>query len=188
MGVRRVPIEETLQELGVENTELEAARAIAKRRGIPVRDAAVDVDGVDHLAVARALSNLSGLPVLESVDQEAIPPELIYKLPITVAREQGVLPLYMSDGQLVVGLSRLGALERLPDLRLLFGLPLRPVIVRADRLNEAMQKVYERVSRDAAAVLDDVDDEMDEFEADLNIDDADTVSYTHLTLPTICSV
>ena len=45
MGVRRVPIEETLQELGVENTELEAARAIAKRRGIPVRDAAVDVDG-----------------------------------------------------------------------------------------------------------------------------------------------
>jgi general secretion pathway protein E len=173
MGVRRVPIEETLTELGVEPEALESARTIAKRQGIPVRDAAVRVEGVDHRAVAKALSNLSGLPVLDAIDDKAIPDEYILAMPVGVARAHGLLPLYDSRGQIVVGLSNLGALERLADLRILFGKPLRPVIVGADQLDTAMQRAYERVSRDATSVLGDVDDELDEYEADLNLDDAD---------------
>ncbi|MCO4747866.1 MAG: type II secretion system ATPase GspE [Proteobacteria bacterium] len=173
MGVRRVPIEETLSELGVGDEALDSARTLAKRQGIPVRDAAIQVEGVDHGAVAQALSNLSGLPVLAEIDGDAIPNELVHLMPISVSRGSGLMPLYESRGQLVVAVSNLGALDRLPDLRILYGKPLRPVIVRADKLDKAMQKAYERASRDASAVLDAVDDEMDEFESDLNIDAAD---------------
>lgn len=173
MGIRRAPVEDTLRQAGLRGDVLDAARVMADKQGIPVREAVRRVPGADPRAVAEALSKLSGLPLVDTVDDTLITPDLIRELPIGMSRDRGILPLYEVDGQIVVGLSDLSAVLLLDDLRLALGKPVRPVIVPADRLDQATNKAYDRAMASANAVLDDVEDELGGGGDDLNLDDAD---------------
>jgi general secretion pathway protein E len=175
MGIRRTAIDETLRSLGRDGQVLEEVQQNAQRLNVPLRDALTRMEGVDTHAVARALSHLSGLPVLEVVDVDLVQPELIRPLPMGLARDRGVLPLYVADGQLVVGLVDLGGMAALDDLRVLLGYPVRPVIVPSDVLRDAQNKAYDKAAATAQSVLEDVEkkDDEDLGEGDLNLEDAD---------------
>jgi general secretion pathway protein E len=175
MGIRRAAIGDTLRTLGDDGRALENARHAAARKGVTLFESMSSDANVDSAAVARALAHLSGLPLVETVDVTLIGPELVRPLPLGIARERGILPLYVADGQLVVGLADLGAMSFLDDLRVLLGHPVRPVIVPADVLKESLGKAYDRAASTAQAVLDDVDkeDAIDGGEGDLLLEDAD---------------
>jgi general secretion pathway protein E len=172
MSVRRVEVGESLRQLGVDEKTLSSARQMAEKQGIPVRAAVQKVEGLDPKVLARALSQLSGLPVLENVDGGDVEPELVRTFPIAIAREAGILPLYVADGELVVGLSDLAALTALDDLRVLHGHPVRPVLVPSNILQDAVNKAYDRAAASAHAVLD-VAEQEDEGEGDLLLEEAE---------------
>ncbi|MFT4625047.1 MAG: general secretion pathway protein E [Myxococcota bacterium] len=172
MAVRRIAMDESLRQLGVSPEAFNKARALAAKQDMPLREAVKKVEGVSPIAVARALSELSGLPVLESIDIEAIEEELVRPLPLMIAREAGILPLYVVDGELVVGIEDLHALTALDDLRVLHGYPVRPVIVPSDVLDEATNEAYDKASSSASDVLGAVDDEVEDS-ADLSLEDAE---------------
>ena len=172
MGVRRVELSQSLRELGVDDRALAQVRAYADRHDVPLRQAILKVEGVQPRAVAHALSRLSGLPVLDRIDGDAIEPELVRPLPLNLARERGILPLWVTDGELVVGIADLSALSAVDDMRVLHGYPVRPTLVPADVLDEATNKAYDKASSSASAVLQAVDDEVEE-DNDLFLDDAE---------------
>ncbi len=172
MGVRRVAIADTLREKGVHDDALSKARAVADKREIPLRQAILDVKGVDAKAMAEAMSRLSGLPVLDAIDGDAIEGATIRALPHHIARDRGVLPLYMTGNELVVGMADLDAIEILDDLRVLYGHPVRPVIVPADVLAAATQEAYDKSAQSAEAIIDAADDEIGGGE-DLDLDDTE---------------
>ncbi len=173
MAIRRVQAEESFRQHGLRPDVIDAARVIADKQGIPLREAVRRVPGADPIAVAQALSQLSGLPVVAQIDEALVTPDLIRELPIGLARERGILPLYTVDGQVVVGLADLSAVLLLDDLRLMLGRPVRPVIVPADLLDQVTNKAYDRAMQSANSVLDDVEDELGGGGDDLNLDDAD---------------
>ena len=172
MGIRRIAMDESLRQLGVSDEAFAQAKALAEKQEVPLRDAVKKVEGVAPLAVARALSELSGLPVMEEIDTEAIEPSLVRPIPLMISREAGILPLYVVDGELVVGLQDLHALTALDDLRVLHGHPVRPVLVPSDVLEKATNDAYDRASSSASDVLGDVDDEVEESD-DLSLEDAE---------------
>jgi len=173
MAIRRIAIADKLTELGVHAESLAKARALAAKKEIPLRQAIVDVKGVDTVKMAHAMSHLSGLPVLEVVDVEQITPETVRKLPHHIARDNGILPLYITGGELVVGIIDLDALTALDDLRVLYGHPVRPVIVPAEVLSQATQDAYDKAAQSAEAIIDAADEEMEEGEGDLDLEDAE---------------
>jgi general secretion pathway protein E len=173
MSVRRIEVGESLRQLGIDEKALASARQLAEKQGIPVRSALNRVDGVDPRVVARALSQLSGLPIVEDVDGAQVEPDLVRTFPISIAREAGILPLYVADGELVVGLSDLAALTALDDLRVLHGYPVRPVLVPANLLQDAVNKAYDRAAATAHAVLDAAEKEDEEGEGDLLLEEAE---------------
>ncbi len=172
MAIRRIAIGEKLAEFGVHEDSLAKARALAAKKEIPLRQAVVEVKGVDTVAMARAMSALSGLPVVTEVDVQAILPETIRRLPNHIARENGILPLYLTHGELVVGMADLDALNTLDDLRVLYGYPVRPVIIPADVLAEVTQQAYDRAAQSAEAIIEAADDDVEEGD-DLALDDAE---------------
>ncbi len=172
MSVRRVEVGEALRQLGVDEKALTSARQLAEKQGIPVRASLQRVEGIDPKLLANALSQLSGLPVLEAVDGGAVEPDLVRTFPIAIAREAGILPLYVAEGELVVGLSDLSALTALDDLRVLHGYPVRPVLVASNLLQDAINKAYDRAAASAHAVLD-VAEQEEEGEADLLLEEAE---------------
>ncbi len=172
MAIRRVAIAEKLAELGVHEDSLAKARALASKKEIPLRQAVVEVKGVDMVAMAKAMSALSGLPVVTEVDVGAILPETIRKLPNHIARENGILPLYLANGELVVGMADLDAMNTLDDLRVLYGYPVRPVIIPADVLSDVTQQAYDKAAQSAEAIIEEADDDVEDGD-DLALDDAE---------------
>lgn len=154
------------------NVGLATARKVADDQGISFLQAVQRTDGVDPLSVAQSLSQLSGLPVLESFDPELLDPELIRPLPMGMAREMGVLPLYLSEGELIVAISELASVRALDDIRVLLNYPVRPVLMPVDVMDKTLNIAYDRASQSASAVLQDVDGEVKDGE-DLFLDDAD---------------
>jgi general secretion pathway protein E len=172
MAVRRVEVGESLRQLGVDERALANMRQVAEKQGIPVREAVRKADGMDPRVIARALSQLSGLPVVEDIDVGLLDVDLVRPLPINLAREQGILPLYVADNELVVGMSDLSALTTLDDLRVLLGYPVRPVLVPDNILQDAINRAYDKAAATAHAVLDVADEEV-EGEADLLLEEAE---------------
>jgi general secretion pathway protein E len=172
MAVRRVPIEETLRRLGVDDSDLAAVRSAAEKAGVSVRSAAVSASNVDSLMVANALSELSGLPVMTEIDHNALLAELVMPFPLSLARDRGVLPMYMADNELVVGMSDLSGMTSLDDLRVLHGHPVRPVLVPSNVLQDAINAAYDKAAKSASAILDDVE-EREEAVDDLSLEDAE---------------
>lgn len=152
--------------------ELATAKQVAEELGISLRQAIQRTESVNASGVAQSLSQLSGLPVMGEFDVDLLDPELIRPLPMGMARDMGVLPLYVSDGELIVAIADLSAVRSLDDLRVLLDYPVRPVLMPVDVLDKTMNLAYDRASQSASAVLQDVDGEVKEGE-DLFLDDAD---------------
>ncbi|MEQ1501489.1 MAG: type II secretion system ATPase GspE [Myxococcota bacterium] len=177
MAIRRVGIDESLRDLGVHEDALARAKAVAARKEIPMRQAVLEVEGVDTVKMAHAWSSLSGLPVLETIDVDAIQSESIRQLPHNIARENGVLPLYLDPaGELVVGMADLQALSLLDDLRVLYGVSVRPVLVPANVLADATQSAYDKAAQSAEAIIEKADEDGEggaeqDLELDAGLDD-----------------
>jgi hypothetical protein len=71
MGVRRVPIEDSLRRAGVADATLAGVRQSAEKQGVRFQEAAARATTLDPKALAYALSALSGLPVLEVIDSSS---------------------------------------------------------------------------------------------------------------------
>ena len=149
---------------------LEAARA----PGTTVRSVWHQRRDVDATALAHALADLSGLEVVESFDVNKVEVDLIRPVPLTLAREHGLLPLYVDDrGDLVVAVADLSSLPRLDDLRTLLRRPIRPVLMPMDVLDKAINQSWDKAAQDAQSVLAEAGEDEEEDDDDLFLDEAD---------------
>jgi general secretion pathway protein E len=173
MAVRRTSLDESLARLGMNAEALDKARAAAEKQGVSLQRAAVRAQGLDRTLVAQALSGLSGLPMLTDVASETLDPELVRRVPLGLAREKCFLPMYVAEGELVVGISELHALSSLDDLRIVHGLPVRPVLLPADLLEKLTNEVYDRAAKSASDILDAVDEDQVRSEEGFSLEDAE---------------
>ena len=117
MGIRRPALDELLVRRGADPGRVSDARVSAERSGQDLTDTLARAEGVDGKLVTRSLSEISGLHYLESVDIDALDPALIQKVPLGLAREQGILPLWARDGTIEIAISNPKTLASLDALR-----------------------------------------------------------------------
>ncbi len=172
MPIRRVDVAQALRDQGVADAAWNKARALAEKQGIPLRQAVLKADDVNPAALASALSRLSGLPVLEAIDHDNLDPDLVRSFPLQHARDHGVLPLYVVDGELVVGIADIAGMAALDDLRVLHSKPVRIALVPANVLDAATNAAYDKASQSAQSVLAEADDAVEDA-ADLNLENAE---------------
>ncbi len=171
MGIRRIPLDQELAARGVAPEAITAAQVTAAEDGVGLIEALRQTEGVGGVALARSLSALSGLPILEQVDLERVDVELVRRLPLHLARDQGVLPLYADGDAIWVAIGRLDALTSLDDLRMLLGRRCKPVLLPHDLLQDVINKSFDKASRTASAVMEEIEDETDDdLPQDLDLD------------------
>ncbi|MCC2678125.1 MAG: pili biosis protein PilB-like ATPase [Pseudobdellovibrio sp.] len=102
-----------------------------------------------------------GLDFIKDIPINDISADLIRNIPINYAKSQGIIPYKEEPNDVWVLTSNPVNTKALDDLRVIFGKRIRPLITTTQRLQDTINRVYEK-STAALSGLDDIEeDEMD---------------------------
>lgn len=139
---RKRPIEEILRAQGhVNDEQIAAARDRADSLGLSLRDAFVQLKLVDPVTATMALAQEYGLPYID-LAESAPDEELLDCVPKRLVKSNSVLPLFIDDATLLVACADQLSQEVEDELRLRFGVRVRPVLAAPAAINEQLQKHY----------------------------------------------
>ncbi len=125
----------------------------------PARTSSAVAAPVGPEAEARARAAEYDLPFAPRVTASDVDAELLASLPMQFARRNLVLPLKRESDGVVVAVGDPRALGPLDDLRVLYGAPIRPVVVPPDVLTEALNRAYDLASGSAADLMGNLEEE-----------------------------
>jgi general secretion pathway protein E len=140
-------------------SEIVARARERQRDGKSLTDALRELGALDGPAWARALADAYELPFAERLAPGDVDVELLGRLPMQYARRNAVLPLHRDDGEIVVAIADPRALGPLDDLRVLYGSPVRAVVLPVEAITDAINRAYDRASGSAAELMDGLDEE-----------------------------
>ena len=124
--------------------KVEALLAIASERGGDILEAAVRTAAAGELAMAHALAEEAGVGIVEQIDHANIATALAVRVPITFAKSHYVL-VYAEDADVVHAIvANPFDTAATDDLRVVFGKPVEVVVGGIERIEEAINRVYER--------------------------------------------
>ena len=130
---------------------LEQALTIVEDKGARLQDVLATTHVVDEVTYVKALATELGLSMLEKIQPDEVPAELIEAVPINFARQHGLLPFAANDDEVRVALSDPLDLSPLDDLRVLLGKPCSGFVAAPDVIEDAINRVYERKGENALA-------------------------------------
>jgi general secretion pathway protein E len=159
MALRRPSVEDLLRRQGAEAGKLKDARRESDRAGVSLIEGAQRVQAVSAESAGRAVAEWLGLPFEATIQIDRIDLELVRKLSLSLAREEGVMPLWIEDGEVRVGIAEPKAMGILEDLRVLYQLPIRAVVLPADVLREATNKSFDKAAQSATEVMEKIQEE-----------------------------
>ncbi|HZO82903.1 MAG TPA: type II secretion system ATPase GspE [Candidatus Binataceae bacterium] len=136
----------------VSEQDLERARQ-RKKPGQGLADVLIDMGALEPQRLARALAQEYWLPFQAHIDEHAIDPTLLGKVPINYAKKNRILPLSSNGDGIIVAIADPAKYEPLDDLRMLFGVPLHPVVVPPAVLDEAINRAYDQATTTTAQDL-----------------------------------
>ncbi len=166
MAVRRISLEAALRRKGLPAGLLLEARKQAEKTGDLLVRSLFRMESVSPRMLCQVLSDISGIPMRESIDIEQVDVDLVRALPLALARDLGILPLWQEDDVVVVAIADMAGLQAVDDLRLKLGRRCRPVLAPHDTLRDAINRAFDKASRTASAVMEEIEDEAGEDLAD----------------------
>jgi general secretion pathway protein E len=136
---------ELLLRRGVVTPEkLEALWAVQRERGSDLLDLLVNSNVVDEVALARVLAEEAQLPVVERIDPADIVTSVATRVPINFAKAHRILVVREDEQAVHVVCGDPFDTQALDDLRVIFDKPVEAVVAGRDRIEDAINRVYEK--------------------------------------------
>jgi general secretion pathway protein E len=147
-----------VRDAGIATEILDRARE-RLRDGRELGDVLLEMGAVTADRWGEIQARYFGLPFIGTLNQEAVPLELIALLPIQFAKRHNLLPVH-TDGEVVtVATANPSSTQPIDDLRLLFGKPIRAVVAPGPVVAEAINRAYDRASGSTAELVSGLDEQ-----------------------------
>ena len=153
------------EKFGLSEAKLLEAINIQGTKGGRLGEILVRLRSITEEQLLQALAVQFELPWLPHLDENQVDHEWVKKVPIHFARRYHVLPLKTEDGSVLVATIDPMETAALDDLRLLLGLPIKPVLTSSLSLLSCLNRVY-----DEAASPDGAEQVMEDIAASENLD------------------
>jgi len=124
--------------------KLEAMFAVQRERGTDLIDLIVNTTSVDELTVAKALAEEAQLPLVERIDPAEITTSLATRVPIAFAKAHKVIVVREDEQAVHAVCGDPFDTLALDDLRVIFGKPVEASVGCRDRIEDAINRVYEK--------------------------------------------
>lgn len=168
MSILTRQMERRLVDKGVSHQIMEDALAQAGRAGITLLTALQRRSDVAPELLGGVLAELTGLEYRHEIEIDDIDVDLVRFFPLGIARSKGVLPLFEEEGVVLVAIATPDALMSVDDLRVMVGKPVRAILVPHDTLKKAVNKAFDKASRTATSVMEEMAEDEDDT-SDLNL-------------------
>lgn len=146
------------QQFALPEAKLLEALNIQQNKGGRLGEILIRLRAIDEDQLIQALAFQFDLPWLPQLEAGQVDQEWIKKVPIHFARRYRVLPLKAEEGSVIVATT--DPLETMPldDLRLLLGLPVKPILTSGISLLACLNRVYDEAASPAGAeqVMEDI--------------------------------
>jgi general secretion pathway protein E len=138
-------IGEVLVEMGVVDAAgIEAGLEMQREKGGRLGEVLCFLDLIKEVDVAKALGQQLGLPFEEALDADEIDPQLVSKMSLGWARQNGILPIEKFEARVrVVVVDPLNTYA-LDDVQMLLSMEVEPVIAARQVVMDAIHKVFDR--------------------------------------------
>ncbi|HEY6288271.1 MAG TPA: hypothetical protein VIW48_02390, partial [Nitrospiraceae bacterium] len=143
---------------GLTEAKLLEAINIQGTKGGRLGEILIRLRAITEDQLLQALAVQFELPWLPNLDVSQVDHEWVKKVPIHFARRFHVLPLKTEDGAVLVATTDPMESAALDDLRLLLGLPIKPVLTSSLSLLACLNRVYDEAASPAGAeqVMEDI--------------------------------
>src|SRR5882672_10789643 len=134
---------------------------VQRERGTDLLDLVVNTNVVDEIDLARVLADEAQLPLVERIDPADVAMSLAARVPIAFAKAHKVLVVREDEQAVHVVCGDPFDTQALDDLRVIFGKPVDAAVGGRDRIEDAINRVYERHAGEEQLQTDDetVDEE-----------------------------
>lgn len=122
--------------------------------------------GKDFTSADELVSDLCrelGLDFIKDIPVSEISADLVREIPINYSKQQYILPYKEDSDSVTVLTSNPVNFKALEDMKVLFGKKVRPLVTTTSRIQDAINKVYEKSSANLSGL-----DEIDEEDYDLD--------------------
>lgn len=123
---------------------LEPLFELQREKGTDLIGLLVSGNVVDEVALHRALAEEAGLPFVDRIDVDAIPTALASHLPITYAKTNRVIPVEETPDRVKLLCADPFDTETIDNVRALLDKPVDLAVSTADKIIDAINRVYER--------------------------------------------
>ncbi|WP_411969296.1 ATPase, T2SS/T4P/T4SS family [Paucibacter sp. B2R-40] len=159
----------------ISQAQLEQALELQRAdRSVPLGELLVRNGVVTRQALQSALARKMGYPLVD-VENFAIEPDAIRKLPFAVAKRLEVLPLLLRDGRLIVAMEDPTRRDALDEIEFISQLKVTPTLTKIGSLQFAIPEAYERLGGDAVSRS---ELNLPSLQADFSLDKADQLMET----------
>jgi general secretion pathway protein E len=134
--------------------------------GVRIGEILVRMKAVSEEQVLRALAAQLDLPFVERIDVEAVPPELVKKVPINFAKSARVLPLGLDGDAVRVAVADPLDTAAQDSVAMLLQAPIQAEVASPQAVLDAIHAVYDRAA-----------DEHDKLMEDLETEDLESVAH-----------
>lgn len=134
----------------IDRSQMKQIDAFAEARGLTQRDAVVQMKLAEPTVATQAYAQELGLPFVDLNDM--LPDDSVLdQVPRSLVKRHSVLPLFQDDNVLLVACADQPDPELEDEIRLRFGVPMRPVLAVPLTINQAIAKYYAPGARDENA-------------------------------------
>jgi len=130
---------------------LQKAVEIAREKSARLQDVLVATDVIEENTLLKVLADELGLQLISKIQVDAVPNELVKRVPINFARQNQLLPIAERDNTVIVAIADVLDMSPLDDLRALLGCPCEAVVAPSDIIEDAINRIYERNDENALA-------------------------------------
>jgi general secretion pathway protein E len=124
--------------------KLEALWVVQRERGTDLLDLLVHTNAVVEMVLARALAEEAQLGVTDRIDPAEVVTALATRVPIAFAKAHRLIVVRESDVAAYVVCADPFDTQALDDVRVIFGKPVEASVGGRDRIEDAINRVYER--------------------------------------------
>ena len=115
-----------------------------RERGTPLTDLVVAQNIADESKIAQALADECGVAFVQKIDIDAVPHELVSRLPITYAKQHKIIPIAEDEGQVYCVVADPFDTVAIDDTRALFGKPVEISVAGGEVVMSAINRVWEK--------------------------------------------